>query len=341
MTLKTLPISPIVLALLLAACTATSGQTPSAPAPQAQSQSASPSTPAPSPPFGSQFKKTVGLLRVGSVDQRSHIQRTTGGTAFFVSYPDTRLGKDQGFMYLVTNRHVVQPGIEEGNPDQVEWMTLRFNTIDADQASVDEALPAASAHGWHFSMDRSVDLAVIALTPDPKKYDFVPLPVSAFATRDVVKDKQIAEGDRVLFTGFFYQIPGMKKFEPIVREGILAMIPYEDLETTLRAKGSVYLADVRAFHGNSGSPLLVNVGGLRNGGLMAGYDYRLLGVVSGFYHEDADLKLTIATTLTGTLEENSGIAMIVPADELRKLLDSPDLQAQRDVAVLAVQKPKN
>jgi hypothetical protein len=122
----------------------------------------------------------------------------------------------------------------------------------------------------------------------------------------------------VLFTGFFYQIPGMKRFEPIIREGALAMIPYEDLETTLHKSGRVYLADVRAFHGNSGSPLVVNVGGLRNGDIRAGFDYRLLGVVSGFYHEDADLKLTVATTLTGKLEENSGIAMVVPADAIAR-----------------------
>ncbi len=64
----------------------------------------------------------------------------------------------------------------------------------------------------------------------------------------------------------------------------------------------------------------------------------LLGIVSGFYHEDSNLKLTVAATLTGTLEQNSGIAMVVPADELKALLDTPALQAARD-AQFDVKKP--
>ncbi len=158
-----------------------------------------------------------------------------------------------------------------------------------------------------------------------------------------MKQQSISEGDSVLFTVFFYQFPGLRKFEPIVREGIIAMIPYEELDTTLGRRGHIYLADVHVFQGNSGSPLLVNVGGLRAGHLTMGYDYRLLGVISGYYHEDADLELTVATTLTGTLQENSGIATVVPADDLKALLDSPALQAMRDatVAAIAASKPKN
>ena len=61
----------------------------------------------------------------------------------------------------------------------------------------------------------------------------------------------------------------------------------------------------------------------------------LLGDVSGFYHEDSNLNLTVAATLTGTLEQNSGIAMVVPIDELKTLLDSPAAQAARDSVVAA------
>jgi hypothetical protein len=265
----------------------------------------------------------------------------SGGTAFIVSYPDPRLGQDKAFSYLVTNRHVVQPGIEQGHPNQAEWMTLRINRKDAKEASEDEPLPDTLLRGWHFPSDPSVDLAVVPLAINQARYDFVALPLSMFATQDVVDKLQIAEGDTVLFTGFFYQIQGMKKFEPIVREGILAMIPYENLATTLGKSGRVYLADVRAFHGNSGSPLLVNVAGVRNGSVTAGYDYRLLGVISGFYHEDADLKLTIATTFVGKLEENSGIAMVVPADDLKALLESPDLRLERDAVFNSQNTKKN
>ena len=111
------------------------------------------------------------------------------------------------------------------------------------------------------------------------------------------------------------------------------MIPDEKLETTLKKPGHLYLADVHVFGGNSGSPLMVNLGGFRNSGIISGFQYKLLGVISGYYHEDSDLKLTVATTLRGKLEQNSGIAMVVPADELKALLDSPALQAARDAEV--------
>jgi hypothetical protein len=150
----------------------------------------------------------------------------------------------------------------------------------------------------------------------------------------------LQKGDSILFTGYFYQFPGLKKFQPIVREGILAMMPDEKLDTTLKRPGHLYLGDMHVCGGNSGSPLFVNLSGMRNGGLSLGTRYMLLGIVSGFYHEDSNLNLTVATTLRGTLEQNSGIAMVVPVDELKTLLDSSALQAMRD-SQAPPPKPKN
>ena len=157
---------------------------------------------------------------------------------------------------------------------------------------------------------------------------------SMFATKDVIGEYHIAEGDQVLFTGFFYQFPGLNKIEPIVREGILAMMPDEPMETTLHKPGHLYLADVHAFGGNSGAPLFVSLAGFRNGGMvMAQFPYRLLGVVSGYMVEDVNFKLRVATTLEGKVAANSGISTVVPADELKAVLDSPELQKVRDVQV--------
>ena len=168
------------------------------------------------------------------------------------------------------------------------------------------------------------------ILPDQSRFDFLTFPIGLFATSDVVQSQSIVEGDRILFSGYFYQFPGEKKFEPIVREGTLAMLPDENLDTTLKKPGKLYLGDLHVFGGNSGSPVFVDTGGFRSGVALMGQDYRFLGIVSGFYHEDSNLKLTIAATYKGTLEQNSGIAMIVPADELLAILNSPPLQAIRD-----------
>jgi hypothetical protein len=96
------------------------------------------------------------------------------------------------------------------------------------------------------------------------------------------------------------------------------------------------LADIHVFEGNSGAPLFVNVGGYRNGSMVfGGFPYLLLGIVSGYYFEDTDLNLTVATTtLTGKLGANSGIAVVVPTDELKAILERSDLQVLRDQIVL-------
>jgi hypothetical protein len=173
------PLTGSIFLTLLVVARLAIAQTPQpTPASQGQTQP-TPAVPTPTAKsFAPQFKKTVAFLQVGYVDPISHNQMISGGTGFFVFYPDNRLGEGQGFLYLVTNRDVVQPGIEDGQPTQAEWMTLRVNPIDANKPALDEALAQGLIQMWRFPTDTSVDLAVLALLPDQKKYDFVPIPLS-------------------------------------------------------------------------------------------------------------------------------------------------------------------
>ena len=127
--------------------------------------------------------------------------------------------------------------------------------------------------------------------------------------------------------------------EPIVRQGVIAMLPEEKLDTTLHKKGQLFLADLHAFHGNSGSPVFANLGGMHRGSLYMGDRYMLLGVISGYYPESAGFSVPAATVLTGEVRDNSGIAAIVPAEELIKLLNSDEVQAARNRAVKLPKKP--
>lgn len=280
--------------------------------------------------FTKELKKTVGLLTV-KYDKEGRSWKDEG-TCFFIYYPDERIGKDQGFGYLVTNRHVAVPGIEDGHPYSVTSTTLRLNRKGSN-TSDEKLIPLGGSLRWYFPEDAAVDLAILPFAPDQVNYDIKPLPVSMVITRQEIEPDGIAEGDPIVFAGYFYQFPGLQKFQPIVREGTLAMMPDEQLDTTLHKRGNLYLADVHVAGGNSGSPLLMNLGGFRNGGLNMNFQYKLLGVISGFYHEDSDFTLTIATTYRGTLQGNSGIATIVPAYFLKDLLNSPALQTARDAFI--------
>jgi hypothetical protein len=282
------------------------------------------------------IRKTVGFMRVTFVEgnQRKEI----AGTCFFVFYPDERLGKDRGFAYLVTNRHMAVPGVERGMSFPVQQVFLRLNLRSPALAMEPfEGMVLAGNTHWFFPSDDAVDLAVLPLAPDQAKYDYEVIPISGLATKDRIQTESIDLGDTVVFAGYFYQFPGQRRIQPIVRQGVLAMMPDEELKTTLQKPGHLYFADAHAFHGNSGSPLFVNAGGLR-GNTVTPFSVLLLGVISGYYPEGETFSVPAATVLTGQVHDNSGIATVVPAYELKALLDSREVQSARDAAVTSQAK---
>jgi hypothetical protein len=141
---------------------------------------------------------------------------------------------------------------------------------------------------------------------------------------------QIHEGQRIVFTGFFPKIEGVKKAEPIVREGIISSLADEALIMVKKnVLGRFYLGDVHVLAGNSGSPVMVDLAGQQGGSFMLGESYRLIGVVSGYLIEDELMALKLETTVEGTTSANSGITTIVPVAELRNLLNDEGLVKQR------------
>jgi hypothetical protein len=286
-----------------------------------------PPTP-PQPPFGSEIKKAVAFIQTECRTPKG--KETYAGTGFFLIMPDSRLGTDRGFAYLITNRHVVQPGIENSTPCDIDGYSLWLNLkARSDGQVTSQRVPLLGA-SWYFPTDDSVDLAALPLSPNRDVYDSETVPLSVLADQ---KADALREGDEVLFAGLFIQYPGQTKMEPIVRSGSIAMLPDETMPTTLKKPGHVYLAEVHSFGGNSGSPMFVDVGGLRRGQI--GYSFKLLGVVAGEVFETADFQLRVATTLNGEVTANSGISVVVPASEIKALLETPQIQKLRDEGVAA------
>lgn len=340
--LKTLRIVTLIFAFQLV-----SAMSPSAHAQQekpAQNLPPTPSAATATPPPGGipeQMRKTVAFLTVVYQDDPANVATRGGviGTGFLVFLADKRLGDNQGFMYLVTNRHVAEPGIELGAPHHVIATFVRMN-LASPQGNVGSAqmpLPAGQVFHWHFPKDAAVDLAVMPLVP-PSSISFVPVPSSIIVSQNQVEDGDVVVGDHLVFAGYFSSFPGAERIEPIVREGVIAMMPTEDLNTTLTKPGRLYLADLHAFHGNSGSPVFVNLSATPHHGTydMGGEKYRLLGLISGYYPESAGFSVPAAQVLTGEVRDNSGIATVVPGQEIQNLLNSPELQTERDKEVAEV-----
>jgi len=300
----------------------------------ALAQTQPPPTASVPPPFTTQIKKAVVFIQTDCRTPQgveSHV-----GTGFILSVRDApRLPADWAFTYLITNRHVVQPGIEDSKPCDVVGSYVRLNLrAHANDQPGSRLVPLGDLKNlWSFPTDDSVDLAALLIALDEKLYDFMTVP---FAMLSDQKSDALTEGDAVLFTGLFIQYMGQTRMQPIVRSGSLAMLPDETLLTTLKKPGHVYLAEVHAFGGNSGSPMFVDVAGLRRGKL--NYEFKLLGVVSGEVYETADFQLQVATTYKGDVSANSGISTVVPAGEIKALLESSDVQKKRDEAI-AREKP--
>jgi hypothetical protein len=271
------------------------------------------------------------------------------GTGFIVVVPDERLpvpagseGKATGLGYLVTNRHVAEPGVEDGKPCHVilNYSVLLNRRGDATNNDVHaEWITLGRKVTWHFSADDSVDLALIIFLPSPDVYDFFRIPVSLFTTQEMVDKKLVVEGDPVLFSGLFIQsFLKVHSLEPIVRSGTLAMVPDGLMETTLHKPGRIYLAEAHAFQGNSGSPVFIDTNKFRN--VMGGPSYTLLGVISGEIQESSDFTVHVTTSYTASLGANSDVSVVVPAGEVKNIIDSPSVKQEADAVIARILQAK-
>jgi S1-C subfamily serine protease len=182
------------------------------------------------------------------------------GTGFIVFYPDSRLPKGSGFNYLVTNRHVAECWDEHNHPRDVQALAFRVNIKDGSS----RRLPF-DPHAWRIPADDSVDLAVMPIVP-PDDAQLTVIPTDNFATKDFMSSNHLAEGSPIILSGYFVQFPGQQSLQPIVRQGILSMIPDEPMITTTGRPGTMYLGDVHIFGGNSGSPVMIAGDALAVGG---------------------------------------------------------------------------
>jgi Trypsin-like peptidase domain len=251
------------------------------------------------------------------------------GTGFLVGVPSTPAEAHQSFEYLVTNRHVAECWDVANHPQEVLSTNVRLNTQGGGAVTLPlNGLDGSGKASWFFPTDESVDLAVTPVhLPDDLKPDVLLIAFDSFASRDSFRQHRIGEGSTVIVAGTFVQFPGERRFEPILRQGILSMVPDEPMKTTTGKPGTVYLADIHVFGGNSGSPAFAKP----QDDITHMGDNWLIGVVSGYYYEKADAIMEVAITAKGEAAANSGVAMIVPADEVKKLIENnPELKRLRD-----------
>lgn len=236
----------LIIVVIFSSTTRAQGQTPPQPQPTVQ------------PRFEDILSKTV--VRITA--EAEGIDGTLHGTGFLVQVPETRLPGDKVIVYLVTNRHVAKAMTADATGRDVEHRIKRMDAtvnlvtpVNGNKAK-SVPLPPKGPFQWHFPSDSSIDLAVIAF-PMKDEYDALRLPVAFFFTQDVWKTNRIGPGDKVLTCGYFVHYAGAHQFQPIIREGSLAMVPDDVMPVPIGGSARIYLADLHIIPGNSGSPLFL------------------------------------------------------------------------------------
>jgi hypothetical protein len=197
---------------------------------------------------------------------------TGTGTAFIFSYQQ----KEEQYLFLVTNKHVVQ-GATNGryfftlSDGQSPQIGQRFDI----QMNQFEQL-------WFRHPDPEIDVAVMPLVPVLQQIEKLGKSVFCRAiTHDLIPNAEQMSGldaiEEVVFIGYPNGIFDSKNLMPVVRRGTTATHIQIDYEGK-----PLFLIDASVFPGSSGSPvLIVNTGGYSDkGGFVVGNRVLFLGIIS-------------------------------------------------------------
>jgi hypothetical protein len=265
------------------------------------------------------------------------LQEAPLGTGFFVSYPDPRGGSNFGFVYLVTAKHV----LKDWDGRYLQTIKIRLNLKDTggfDFADVPVTDDKGSLLWFIDEQDSSNEAALYPLLPDQKKFDYKFVPTQMFVTNDTFATANVAEGDRVFFVGLLPQFYGVSRNYPVVRNGTVALITDEKIPVGNIGPHRLYVVEMSAWPGNSGSPVFLQLGGLRGGGLMLGQDIRMLGILLAESNNVMSAKIDKNLQYQWGNGQNTGISYILPAPDLSLVLNNHSAQANRDLQIAALKK---
>ncbi len=252
------------------------------------------------------------------------------GTAFFVSMKEGDFGLN--FIYLVTAKHVID-SINDKSLDNKVY--LRVNRKDKTSLFITSELAQ-----WKFhptlsipkNGDMFVDVAVLPWAPNLEIFDCRFISSDIAVTDKVVTERGMGCGDEVFITGLFSQHFGLKYNVPIIRIGNISCMPGEPVQTSKYGLIDAYLIEARSIGGLSGSPVFVQLGGMRGNTLSAGTQFYWLGLVHGHFDLMTQEIDTVSQDNLYNLAVNMGIAIVVPVSRILEVLNQDELAQQRKLA---------
>jgi Trypsin-like peptidase domain len=241
-----------------------------------------------------------------------------GGSGFLVHIPVP--GTDQAAtFYAVTNAHVVAGGAS----------CVRLNTADGGHA----AIPLKDDDWFRHPDGDDLVVAEIELSAD---FRFKAISPDSFVEGSDLT--VFGVGQEVYMVGRHVNHEGRQRNQPTARFGHIAQLPYEPVRNAAGLQQEAFLVDLRSLSGYSGAPVFVYRSRPDLDGdperWVKGFEQRFLGIDCG--HLPALGKVLDATRATPVepamwAEQNSGIATVIPAWSLARLLfEDDDVLAARE-----------
>jgi hypothetical protein len=112
--------------------------------------------------------------------------------------------------------------------------------------------------------------------------------------------------------------------------------------TTPSGQQNVFIAQLESWPGNSGSPVFLNLGGLRKNIMFVGSKVSLLGIMVGEFMNRISGSVVGEESLTMMWgnDYNTGVSFIVPAPRIREILDLPEVRSDRERQLAIILKQK-
>lgn len=257
------------------------------------------------------FESVVSLGELGLEYEFSHL-----GTGFLYAHAlQKREGRTPYRPFLVTNKHVA---------DRVS--DVRYNRATDRKLSV----AALSELGPEWKKHEKLDLAVMPLTFDGpllsgRSLMSAEIFLGDVGTPDGNEWGNITEGLGVFLLGFPLGLIGSQRNYAVVRGGVIARI-----QDYTKGEGSTFLIDAPAFPGNSGGPVILRIETSAVGGTKPISRALLIGMIS-HYVPYRDVTISKQTgEARSVLVENSGLALVVPIQEIMSFLEESFFRSGSD-----------
>ena len=245
------------------------------------------------------------------------------GTGFFVGLKNPSK-PDMFRMCLVVPKHILY---RPGTTQFLDTIYIRLNKKGGGSELAAIPIRAQGKDRTIFMhSDPSVDLAVIPVMPDQKKYDFKFIPDQCILSILTSHNLNIYEGFEVFFPSLFFPSFGSAENYPLIKFGRFALITDEKIMWQGKPT-ALYLIEIGSYGGNIGAPVFFY---MESGRASASRPaLKLAGVIQGTFGDASqEIKITEKNKMPLPFS-NIGIAAVIPSYKLHEILFSEELKRQR------------